>query len=107
MEGISKDELIRLQSSIFARDDEECANVKLRMLTIIIDQCHEPQEPWMTLDEFLNSGFEGLCWVYSVYKDIFVVQFIDDNFISINTGAKAQLKYIERVMPIHKPEPPR
>ena len=69
--------------------------------------CHEVQEPWMTLDEFLKSGFEGLCWVCSVYKDIFALQFIDDNFISINTGAKAQLKYIERVMPIHKPEPPR
>lgn len=73
----------------------------------LISECQELQEPWMTLDEFLKSEFEGLCWVYSVYKDIFVVQFIDDNFISINTGAKAQLKYIERVMPIHKPEPPR
>ena len=74
---------------------------------LIDDECQELQEPWMTLDEFLKSGFEGLCWVCSVYKDIFALQFIDDNFISINTGAKAQLKYIERVMPIHKPEPPR
>lgn len=74
---------------------------------LISKECQELKESWMTLDEFLKSEFEGLCWVYSAYKDIFVVQFIDDNFISINTGAKAQLKYIERVQPIHKPESPR
>ena len=79
---------------------------KHEMLKELMQECQE-LNPWMTLDEFLKSGFEGLCWVYSVYEGIFVVQFIDDNFISINTGAKAQLKYIERVQPIHKPEPPR
>ena len=64
--------------------------------------CHEVQEPWMTLDEFLKSGFVGKCWVYS--EDIvleteydtngfwYVFKYIDDNKIT-------------RVIPIHKPEP--
>ena len=100
MRGISEDRLVEKLGYTDQPSYED-------LLNELIDECQELQEPWMTLDEFLKSGFDGQCWVYSVYKDIFSVQFIDDNFISINTGAKAQLKYIERVMPIHKPEPPR
>ena len=70
----------------------------------LLKECHELQEPWMTLDEFLKSGFVGKCWVYS--EDIvleteydtngfwYVFKYIDDNKIT-------------RVIPIHKPEPPR
>ena len=70
----------------------------------LLKECHELQEPWMTLDEFLKSGFVGKCWVYS--EDIvleteydtngfwYVFKYIDDNKIT-------------RVIPIHKPELPR
>lgn len=102
MEGISKKRLEEIAED-YPPDHRNHRMAK----QLIDDECRELKEPWMTLDEFLKSGFEGLCWVCSVYKDIFAVQFIDDNFISINTGAKAQLKYIERVMPIHKPELPK
>ena len=102
MRGILEGELIEVRKNLAAEGLNTDAIDALITLKV-----RELQEPWMTLDEFLRSGFEGLCWVYSVYEDIFVVQFIDDNFISINTGAKAQLKYIERIMPIHRPEPPR
>ena len=77
----------------------------IRTLDWLINvHCHELQEPWMTLDEFLKSGFVGKCWVYS--EDIvleteydtngfwYVFKYIDDNKIT-------------RVIPIHKPEPPR
>lgn len=102
MRGISIETLVRLRSEPHQNTET------VRTLDWLINaHCKELQEPWMTLEEFLKSGFEGQCWLYSVYKDIFVVQFIDDNFISINTRAKAQLKYIEKIMPIHKPEPPR
>ena len=101
MRGILEGELIEVRKNLAAEGLNTDAIDALITLKV-----RELQEPWMTLDEFLKSGFDGQCWVYSVYKDIFSAQFIDDNFISINTGAKAQLKYIERVMPIHKPEPP-
>ena len=84
MEGISKDELIRFQSSILARDDEECANLKLLMLTVIIDQCQELQEPWMTLEEFLKSGFEGLCWIALTNKFVFECRYQEWDFIVKN-----------------------
>ena len=36
----------------------------IRTLDWLINvHCHELQEPWMTLDEFLKSGFEGECWI--------------------------------------------
>ena len=105
MEGISKEELIRLQSSILARDDEECANLKLLMLTVIIDQCQELQEPWMTLEEFLKSGFEGLCWIALTNKFVFECRYQEWDFI-VKNGC-VNYESITHVMPIHKPEPPR
>ena len=94
MRGISEERLI----DIFACYPLEAAE------KIILQECQELQEPWMTLDEFLKSGFVGKCWVYS--EDIvleteydtngfwYVFKYIDDNKIT-------------RVIPIHKPEPPR
>ena len=97
MRGISEDELINIA-------DQLCTNERLIIYDRIVAECRELQEPWMTLDEFLKSGFVGKCWVYS--EDIvleteydtngfwYVFKYIDDNKIT-------------RVMPIHKPEPPR
>ena len=97
MRGISEDELINIA-------DQLCTNERLIIYDRIVAECRELQEPWMTLDEFLKSGFVGKCWVYS--EDIvleteydtngfwYVFKYIDDNKIT-------------RVIPIHKPEPPR
>ena len=107
MEGISKDELIHLQSSIFARDNDDCAEAKLRMLAVIIDQCRVIQEPWMTLDEFLKSGFIGKCWVNIAFTSYFAdfngIDFVENPCIE----SKFPVKHITHVMPIHKPELPR
>ena len=53
MRGISEERLI----DIFACYPLEAAE------KIILQECQELQEPWMTLEEFLKSGFEGFCWI--------------------------------------------
>ena len=97
MEGISKDRLLKLREHF----NKDYSIVEAKVIQDLLNEC---QEPWMTLDEFLKSGFVGKCWVYS--EDIvleteydtngfwYVFKYIDDNKIT-------------RVIPIHKPEPPR
>ena len=70
---------------------------------LIATECRE-LDPWMTLDEFLKSGFEGKCWVfwgkYVVEAEYDTNGFwFDYRYLDQNT--------ITRVQPIHKPEPPR
>jgi len=72
MEGISKDELIQLQSSIFARDNEDCTHAKLRMIQVLIDQCHELQEPWIPIDK--NTPRDRQIKIYDVGYGQVVVQ---------------------------------
>ena len=114
MEGISKEELIRLQSSILARDDEECANLKLLMLTVIIDQCQELQEPWMALEEFLKNPKYEWCWIMLTNKQIHMayISYNDsENYVfylnDFDRDESYSLNEITHVMPIHKPELPR
>ena len=56
MRGISED---RLVEKLGYTDQPRYED----LLNELIDECQELQEPWMTLDEFLKSGFEGLCLV--------------------------------------------
>lgn len=63
------------------------------------------QEPWMTLDEFLKSGFEGLCWIALTNKFVFECRYQEGDFI-VKNGC-VNYESITHVMPIHKPEPPR
>ena len=65
----------------------------------------ELQEPWMTLDEFLKSGFEGLCWIALTNKFVFECRYQEWDFI-VKNGC-VNYESITHVMPIHKPEPPR
>lgn len=97
MRGISKERLI----DIFACYSLEFAE------RIILQECHELQEPWMTLEDFLKSDFQGLCWMLTIYNDVVTVKFFDDKFILVNTGVCVPFKFITQVMPIHKPEPPK
>ena len=99
MRGISKDRLI----DIFACYSLEAAE------RIILQECRELQEPWMTLDEFLKSGFVGLCFVL-IDGVVEEAKFYGHKFaITQPYGTiKSVDKYqATKVMPIHKPEPPK
>ena len=72
---------------------------------LIEDKCQELQEPWMTLEEFLESGFEGLRWV-CVNKVVYdLIEYRQGAFYF--GSSKLRTEVITHVMPIHKPESPR
>lgn len=74
----------------------------------LLDECQELQEPWMALDEFLKSGFVGLCWV-EFPSEIVTDAYYDGLLFkhSSTSDFAHDVNYITHVMPIHKPEPPR
>ena len=74
---------------------------------LIANECQELQEPWMTLDEFLDSGFEGLCWV--CYENKFVYEGIyskKDNYFYHEFETTFDYEDVTHVQPIYKPEAP-
>ena len=74
----------------------------------LIRECQELQEPWMTLDKFFKSGFTGLCWIE--FPSALVTDSYFDGYLfkfSSTSEFAHDGNYIARVMPIHKPEPPR
>ena len=97
MRGISEERLI----DIFACYPLEAAE------KIILQECQELQEPWMTLDEFLKSGFRGRCWINFRDERVYFCRFVDGIFFNDDTGFSVRRDFIIKVMPIHKPEPPR
>ena len=106
MRGISEEKLRKFQQSMFARENGR--ETELRLLTILIDECKELREPWMTLEEFLKSGFEGWCWI-KYATDIHITYFANSAFqlSDIETRSIFSLQYITHIQPIYKPEPPR
>ena len=52
MEGISKDRLLKLREHF----NKDYSIVEAKVIQDLLNEC---QEPWMTLDEFLKSGFRG------------------------------------------------
>jgi len=73
---------------------------------LIEDECQELREPWMTLDEFLKSGFRGRCWINFRNERVDFCRFLDGTFFNDGTGFSVRRDFIVKVMPIHKPEPP-
>ena len=74
---------------------------------LIDNECQE-LNPWMTLEEFLKSGFEGWCWIN--LNPITVAYKLNDNFYLTDNEVDLRVYKIDQITharPIHKPEPPR
>ena len=71
----------------------------------LLKECQELQEPWMTLEEFLKSGFRGVCFVFTEPYTI-LCERTNCGFFGTG-GIMFDISSITHVMPIHKPEPPR
>ena len=95
MRGISEERLI----DIFACYPLEAAE------KIILQECQELQEPWMTLEEFLNSWFRGVCFVFTEPYTI-LCERTNCGFFAYNSNL-VDISATTDVMPIHNPEPPR
>ena len=106
MRGISEERLRKFQQSMFARENGR--ETELRLLTILIDECKE-LNTWITLEEFLKSGFDEIdCWVFTT-KEWELAKFNGEDFCSHDDYPNQVyfIEHITRVQPIHKPEPPR
>lgn len=74
---------------------------------LIATECKE-LNPWMTLEEFLESGFEGLCWVCYENKHVYDGTYIKKgNYFYHDFEITFDYEDVTDVQPIHKPEPPR
>ena len=104
MIGISKERLVQIANETHDSDDTNMA--VLSLLDMLIKECRELQEPWMTLDEFLKLRSEGLCWV-RVGNATLLANYYDDYSFEDSLGLKCNNDHITHVMPIHKPEPPK
>ena len=102
MRGIPEDKAVEIGEQI-----DSCKYLECSVKEWLRDECQELQEPWMTLDEFLKSGFIGKCWVNIAFTSYFAdfngIDFVENPCIE----SKFPVKHITHVMPIHKPEPPR
>ena len=99
MRGISEDELINIA-------DQLCTNERLIIYDRIVAECRELQEHWMTIDEFLKSGFVGECWIF---QGIVSKSFFNGKEFTLSDGSLYEhpISYITHVQSVHKPEPPR
>ena len=100
MEGISKDRLLKLREHF----NKDYSIVEAKVIQDLLNEC---QEPWMTLDEFLKSGFRGRCWINFRDERVYFCRFVDGIIFNDDTGFSVRRDFIIKVMPIHKPEPPR
>ena len=98
MRVISEEKLIKLA---FRIDDHNT----VVSLDDALAECQELQEPWMTLDEFLKSGFRGVCFVFTEPYTI-LCERTNCGFFAYNSNL-VDISAITDVMPIHNPEPPR
>ena len=99
MRGILEGELIEVRKNLAAEGLNTDAIDALITLKV------RELQPWMTLDEFLKSEFDGLCWVFTEDSKATLLEFIGDGFFDIADHFRIHHKTITHVMPIHKPEP--
>ena len=102
MRGIDEGTLLAVRASLAAEGlntDAVDALISLKIREL---------NPWMTLEEFLKSGFEGLCWVILKDKTVDDAYFNCGKFFGNSSMEDIHdTNCITRVQPIHKPEPPR
>ena len=101
MRGVDEETLLAVRASLAAEGlntDAVDALISLKIREL---------NPWLPLEEFLKSGFEGLCWVFTEDSKAIVLEFIGDGFFDVADHFRMYHKTITHVMPIHKPEPPR
>lgn len=106
MIGISKEKLIQIANETHDSDDTNMA--VLSLLDMLIKECKE-LDPWMTLEEFLESGFEGVCFYTTIKEpdEVWCCSFGANNFINpYQPNYPMHKSDIHRVAPIRKPGPP-
>ena len=102
MRGIPEE---RLRELIENDDYYDSGIEKSVIYGLIANECQE-LNPWLTLEEFLKSGFEGECWICTREKEIIKCNF---NGVVFSHGRRRiiPVTFVTHVQPIHKPEPPR
>ena len=105
MRGISKERLLNLRDHF----DKDYSIAEAKVIQDLLNECQELHEPWMTLDEFLRSGFNGTCWVYTSSGHVYTAYYAKDGqfYESDFTECRLDRNTISRVIPLHKPELPR
>lgn len=98
MRGIPEDKAVEIGEQI-----DSCKYLECSVKEWLRDECQE-LNPWMTLEEFLKSGFYGLCWICTREKEIIKCHF---NGVVFSHGRRSIISVIfaTHVQPIHKPEP--
>lgn len=101
MRGVDEETLLAVRASLAAE------GLNTDVIDALISLKIRELNPWMTLEEFLKSGFGGWCWI-KYATDIHITYFANSAFqlSDIETRSIFSLQYITRVQPIHKPEPP-
>lgn len=91
--------------------EKELRSKKNKVIAVdeLIAECKELREPWMTLDEFLRSGFTGSCWIYTNTEFVYTAYYAKDGqfYESDCTECKLDRSTIVKVVPLYKPEPPK
>ena len=107
MRGISEERIIeKLRESYKSTEliyESECLN------NLFKNECRELQESWIPIDEFLKSGFVGLCFIL-IDGVVEEAKFYGHKFAV--TQPYGTIKSVDKyqatkVVPIHKPEPPK
>ena len=106
MEGISKEELIRVKENM------PDGTSKLFVHTLI-SMCKElPDQQWQTIDEFKANPVDGWCWInLSGLVDMAYcwdgVFYLNDTTAEHNHDEIWDIRRITHVMPIKTPEAPK
>lgn len=99
MRGVDEETLIAVRKSLAAE------GLNTDVIDALISLKVRELNPWMTLEEFLKSGFEGDCRIYLRIGYGGIGKF-NNNTFSYRYGV-IEHESITHVQPIHKPEPPK
>lgn len=99
MRGIDEETLIAVRKPLAAE------KLNTDVIDALISLKIRELNTWLPIDEFLKSGFEGECWIFTDYGAIERACHSARGFKGSNTSWSNSC--ITHVMPIHKPEPPK